>query len=155
MEKVENKIESTNHWDKLVTDWSVEDMVEIDLKEPDDFLKIAETLTRIGIESKNEKKLTQSCHILHKKGRYFIVSFKEMFLLDGKVANLTVSDIYRRNTIAKLLENWNLFKIVDPSKIEEKTYPSLKQIKIIPYSQKGEYELVSKYSIGKNRRPSS
>ena len=137
-------------WNENVS-WSPEEMLEIILKEPDDFLKVAETLTRIGIESKREKKLTQSCHILHKKGKYFLLHFKELFLLDGKAANFTNSDLYRRNTIAKLLQEWSLVQIVHPEKIEDKVGP-LRQIKILPYAKKGEYELISKYTIGKYRQ---
>jgi hypothetical protein len=141
------------NWDSLV-EWTPEEMLEISLKKPDDFLTVSETLTRIGIDTyKNGKKtLIQSCHILHKRGRYFIVHFKEMFELDGKVTNLTISDIYRRNTIAKLLEEWELLHIVNPDQIKDKTFPSLKQIKIISYKQKDEYDLVSKYSIGTKKK---
>jgi hypothetical protein len=141
------------NWDSLV-EWTPEEMLEISLKKPDDFLTVSETLTRIGIDTyKNGKKtLIQSCHILHKRGRYFIVHFKEMFELDGKVTNLTISDIYRRNTIAKLLEEWELLHIVNPDQIKDKTFPSLKQIKIISYKQKDEYDLISKYSIGTKKK---
>jgi hypothetical protein len=141
------------NWDSLV-EWTPEEMLEISLKKPDDFLTVSETLTRIGIDTyKNGKKtLIQSCHILHKRGRYFIVHFKEMFELDGKVTNLTISDIYRRNTIAKLLEEWELLHIVNPDQIKDKIFPSLKQIKIISYKQKDEYDLVSKYSIGTKKK---
>jgi hypothetical protein len=141
------------NWDSLV-EWTPEEMLEISLKKPDDFLTVSETLTRIGIDTyKNRKKtLIQSCHILHKRGRYFIVHFKEMFELDGKVTNLTISDIYRRNTIAKLLEEWELLHIVNPDQIKDKTFPSLKQIKIISYKQKDEYDLISKYSIGTKKK---
>ena len=142
-----NNNKNTPNWNDIF-DWTTDDMLEVSLKEPDDFLKVVETLTRIGIESKNEKKLTQSCHILHKRGKYFLLHFKELFLVDGKAANFTVSDLYRRNTIAKLLEDWDLLSIVNPEQINEKT-GSLRQIKIIPYSQKTSYELISKYSIGK------
>lgn len=127
--------------------WTPEDMLEITIKEPDDFLKVAETLTRIGIESKTEKKLTQTCNILHKRGHYFITHFKELFILDGRPSNFTRSDLFRRNTIAKLLEDWELLTIVNPSKICDKML-SMKQIKILSYAEKKNYELVAKYSIG-------
>lgn len=137
---------SKQYLEELVQ-WSPADMLEIILKEPDDFLKVAETLTRIGIESKLEKKLIQSCHILHKRGRYFCLHFKELFMLDGRPANFTRSDMFRRNTIAKLLEDWELVKLVNPKRIENKTI-SLRQIKVLPYSEKKNYLLVSKYQIG-------
>lgn len=127
---------------------SVDDLVEVTLEKPDDFLKVKETLTRIGISSKTEKKLYQSCHILHKKGKYYIVHFKELFALDGLPSTITEADIARRNTIATLLEEWNLVKIVDSKKTESLT-SGLGQIKIIPHKDKGEWELVPKYHIGK------
>ena len=140
---------SKQYLEELVQ-WSPADMLEIELQEPDDFLKVAETLTRIGIESKIEKKITQSCHILHKRGRYFCLHFKELFMLDGKPANFTRSDMFRRNTITQLLSDWDLVKIVDPSRIENGTV-SLRQIKILPYAEKRNYELVAKYTIGKTK----
>lgn len=126
---------------------NIDDMVEITLKKDDDFLKIKETLTRIGVASKKENILYQSCHILHKRGKYYIVHFKELFKLDGKSTNISESDIARRNTITNLLEEWELLDIVDQNKTDDPVSP-LSQIKILPYSQKGEWELVPKYSIG-------
>ena len=122
-------------------------MLEITLNEPDDFLKVRETLTRIGVASRKENKLFQSCHILHKQGRYFIVHFKELFLLDGKKSNLEMNDIARRNTIATLLSDWGLVNIVSKDIGE---LAQLRQIKIIPYKDKGNWELVPKYNIGNN-----
>lgn len=122
--------------------------VEVTLNEQDDFLKVRETLTRIGVSSRKEKTLYQSCHILHKKGQYYIVHFKELFSLDGKPANISDNDIERRNAIAKLLEEWGLVTIVNPSIMEEKIAP-LHQIKIISYKEKDDWQLVSKYNIGK------
>jgi hypothetical protein len=122
--------------------------VEVSLKEQDDFLKVKETLTRIGVSSRKERTLYQSCHILHKKGQYYIVHFKELFALDGKPANISDNDIERRNAIAKLLEEWGLVKIVNPSIMEDKIAP-IHQIKIISYRDKEDWELVSKYNIGK------
>jgi len=121
-------------------------MLEITIKEPDDFLKVRETLTRIGVASRKEKKLFQSCHILHKQGRYFIVHFKELFMLDGKKSNFEESDVLRRNTIATLLSDWGLVEIVDSSKVAE--CAPMRQIKIIPHKEKSEWELCPKYSIG-------
>lgn len=121
--------------------------VEVDLKSQDDFLKVRETLTRIGIASKKEKKLYQSCHILHKRGRYVILSFKELFKLDGKESNFTESDLARRNTIAKLLHDWNLVEIKNLNKVEEPLVP-ISQIKIIPHKEKVQWELVAKYQVG-------
>ena len=130
--------------------WTPADMLEISLDEPDDFLKIKETLTRIGISSKKEHNtLYQSCHILHKQGRYFIVHFKELFMLDGKPSNFTLDDVARRNSITTLLSDWGLLTIVDPSKAEEKT--TLRHIKIISHRDKREWNLESKYSIGNVR----
>ena len=126
--------------------WSPAEMLEITIKEPDDFLKVRETLTRIGVASRKEKKLFQSCHILHKQGRYFIVHFKELFMLDGKKSNLEESDMLRRNTIATLLSDWGLVEIVDSSKVAE--CAPMRQIKIIPHKEKSEWELCPKYSIG-------
>ena len=128
--------------------WEPGDMLEVSLREPDDFLKIKETLTRIGVSSKrDENTLFQSCHILHKQGRYFIVHFKELFLLDGKPSNLTENDIERRNTITDLLSDWGLLDIIDENKIKENFAP-LKQIKIISHKEKRNWNLESKYSIG-------
>jgi len=121
-------------------------MLEITLNEPDDFLKVRETLTRIGVSSRKEKKLFQSCHILHKQGRYFIVSFKELFLLDGKKANLEESDLARRNTITTLLSDWGLVNIVDNTKCTDKA--PLRTIKVVSYREKSEWELCQKYNIG-------
>lgn len=126
--------------------WSPQDMLEITLNEPDDFLKVRETLTRIGIASRKDKKLFQSCHILHKQGRYFIVHFKELFLLDGKKSNLEESDLQRRNTIATLLSDWGLVNIVDSSNVKEKA--PIRQIKIVSFREKDEWELCQKYNIG-------
>ena len=127
--------------------WTPDDMLEVLLSEPDDFLKIKETLTRIGVSSKREyNTLYQSCHILHKQGRYFIVHFKELFLLDGKPSNFTLDDMCRRNTISTLLSDWGLLDIVDASRAEDKT--SLRSIKIISHRDKSEWNLESKYSIG-------
>ena len=127
--------------------WSKEDMVQVSLKEPDDFLKVRETLTRIGVASKKEKKLYQSCHILHKKGQYFIVHFKELFALDGKKANLSLNDVQRRNRIVQLLSDWGLIEIASADKIAD--VAPLSQIKVIAYKEKGEWTLESKYNIGK------
>ena len=128
-------------------EWQPSDMLEVLLNEPDDFLKIKETLTRIGVSSKKEHNtLFQSCHILHKQGRYFIVHFKELFMLDGKPSNITEDDIARRNTITTLLSDWGLLNISDTSQIKETT--TLRQIKIISHRDKHEWSLESKYSIG-------
>ncbi len=134
----------------LLYDWTIGSMVEITLPDPDSFLKIRETLTRIGISSKKETKLFQTCHILHKKGRYFIVHFKELFALDGKQSSITFGDIYRRNTIAGLLEEWGLCTVENPEMITNKA--PLSYIKIIPFSEKSKWELVPKYSIGTKKR---
>lgn len=148
-ENSNNNNQKVNYND--LVEWNPEeDMLEVELQEPDDFLKVAETLTRIGIESKTEKKLTQSCHILHKRGRYFLMHFKELFMLDGKPANFTVSDLYRRNTIAMLMSDWDLLTIVEPEKVNGKMM-SLRHIKILPYSEKKNFQLTSKYSIGNKR----
>ena len=127
--------------------WSQEQMLEVGLKEPDDFLKIRETLSRIGVASRKEKKLYQSCHILHKQGRYYIVHFKELFALDGKQTNLSDNDIARRNTIANLLNDWGLVEIMSNA---EPNAP-LSQIKIISFKEKSEWILETKYNIGKKR----
>jgi Bacteriophage translational regulator len=128
----------------MITD----DFVEIELKEQEDFLKIKETLTRIGVASRKEKTLYQSCHILHKQGKYYIVHFKELFLLDGKNSSLTDNDIARRNTIIKLLEEWDLLKIKNTNVVDELVAP-LNQIKVVPFKEKNEWNLVAKYTIGK------
>ena len=127
--------------------WTQYQMLEIGLKEPDDFLKVRETLSRIGVASRKEKKLYQSCHILHKQGRYFIVHFKELFALDGKNTNLTENDISRRNTIAKLLLDWGLVNII--SEIGEAA--PLSQIKVLSYAEKNDWVLETKYNIGKKK----
>jgi hypothetical protein len=128
-------------------EWSPSDMLEIALNEPDDFLKVKETLTRIGISSKNTRKLYQSCHILHKQGRYFICHFKELFLLDGKTANFSKDDLYRRNTIATLLADWGLCTLVNGYPPTDERAP-LRTIKIISYKAKADWELIAKYRIG-------
>jgi len=130
--------------------WSTDQMVEVILHEPDDFLKVRETLTRIGVASRKEKKLYQSCHILHKQGRYFLVHFKELFALDGKHANLTVNDVQRRNRIAQLLADWGLIEIVDVSKIEN--IAPLNQIKVLAYKDKQDWILETKYNIGAKKK---
>ena len=133
-----------------MSEWNVENMVEIKLKQPDDFLKVRETLSRIGIASKKDKKLFQSCHILHKQGRYFIVHFKELFGLDGKKTNFSDEDIQRRNTIVKLLIDWGLVEIVDVTRIEKQA--PLSQIKVISFKEKKDWILETKYNIGKKRQ---
>lgn len=127
--------------------WSQDMMLEVSLKEPDDFLKIRETLTRIGVASRKEKKLYQSCHILHKKGKYYIVHFKELFALDGKQANITKNDIERRNRITKLLFDWGLINLG----VEITDIAPLNQIKVLSYKDKGDWTLESKYNIGKKK----
>ena len=127
--------------------WSQDQMVEVLLDEPDAFLKVRETLTRIGVASRKEKKLYQSCHILHKQGRYYIVHFKELFALDGKHANLTSNDIQRRNRIARLLSDWGLVRIVKPDDVAD--IAPLNQIKVLSYKDKGDWDLEQKYNIGK------
>jgi hypothetical protein len=129
----------------------IESLVEIELKEPESFLKVRETLTRIGVAAKNENVLYQSAHILHKRGRYFLVHFKELFALDGKPSSMTDNDIARRNTIANLIAEWGLVKLVDKSKTESPIAP-LSQIKVIPYKDKTSYTLVAKYNIGKGKK---
>ena len=131
---------------KLV-EWSPDMMLEITLNEPDDFLKVRETLTRIGVASRKDHKLYQSCHILHKQGRYFIVHFKELFLLDGKKSNLEENDIARRNTVATLISDWGLIDVVNKEQID--VIAPLRQIKIISYKEKDQWELCPKYNIGK------
>ena len=127
--------------------WSIEDMLEVTIKQPDDFLKVRETLTRIGVASRKEKTLFQSCHILHKQGKYYIVHFKELFALDGKTATLSENDIQRRNTIAVLLADWNLIDIVKKEAAENKA--PLSQIKVLPFKEKKDWILSAKYNIGK------
>jgi hypothetical protein len=129
--------------------WSPEQMVEVTLREPDDFLKVRETLTRIGVASRKENKLYQSCHILHKQGRYYIVHFKELFALDGKRANLTLNDVQRRNRITRLLCDWGLIIVNKESLIEDVS--PLNQIKVISYKEKNDWILESKYNIGKKK----
>ena len=133
--------------------WTKDDMVEVNLKEPDDLLKVRETLTRIGVASRKEKKLYQSCHILHKKEQYYIVHFKELFALDGKRVNLSENDIQRRNRIIKLLSDWGLVEIVNDQYVSDAA--PLSQIKVIAYKEKGDWTLESKYNIGKKRQESS
>ncbi len=129
-----------------IVEWNVSKMLEVTLTEPDDFLKVRETLTRIGVASRKENKLFQSCHILHKQGRYFIVHFKELFMLDGKKSNLELSDIQRRNTIATLLADWGLVEIQN-GEVAQDCAP-MRQIKIIGFKEKDEWELCPKYNIG-------
>ena len=126
--------------------WSQDKMIEVRLNEPDDFLKVRETLTRIGVASRKEKKLYQSCHILHKQGKYYIVHFKELFALDGKYANLTINDVQRRNRITKLLSDWGLISVVKEDAIID--IAPLNQIKVLPYKEKSEWALEQKYNIG-------
>ena len=130
--------------------WSQEKMIEVKLNAPDDFLKVRETLTRIGVASRKEKKLYQSCHILHKQGKYFIVHFKELFALDGKFANLTINDVQRRNRITRLLSDWGLISILKEESIQD--IAPLNQIKVLPYKDKNEWKLEQKYNIGKKNK---
>jgi|TARA_B000000609_G_C24170130_1_gene349698 hypothetical protein len=130
--------------------WDPSKMVEVTLNEPDDFLKVRETLTRIGVASRKEKKIYQSCHILHKQGRYFLVHFKELFALDGKHANLTINDVQRRNRIAQLLVDWGLVGIVSSDSIQD--VAPLNQIKVLSYKDKGEWILETKYNIGSKKK---
>jgi hypothetical protein len=130
--------------------WSQDQMVEVVLNEPDDFLKVRETLTRIGVASRKEKKLYQSCHILHKQGRYFIVHFKELFALDGKHANLTTNDVQRRNRIVRLLADWGLISVVKPDSVTD--IAPLNQIKVLAYKDKSDWVLEQKYNIGKKSK---
>jgi hypothetical protein len=130
--------------------WSQDQMVEVTLNEPDDFLKVRETLTRIGVASRKEKKIYQSCHILHKQGRYFLVHFKELFALDGKHANLTSNDVQRRNRIAQLLADWGLVGVVDADKIQD--IAPLNQIKVLSYKDKSDWILETKYNIGAKKK---
>ena len=130
--------------------WSSDQMVEISLNEPDDFLKVRETLTRIGVASRKEKKIYQSCHILHKQGRYFLVHFKELFALDGKHANLTSNDVQRRNRIAQLLSDWGLVEVLNTDQIKD--IAPLNQIKVLAYRDKGDWILETKYNIGAKKK---
>jgi len=134
-----------------IYDWSQDKMVEIFLSEPDDFLKVRETLTRIGVASRKEKKLYQSCHILHKQGRYFIVHFKELFALDGKNTNLTINDVQRRNRIIKLISDWGLVQVSSEDAIAD--IAPLNQIKVLSYRDKPDWVLEQKYNIGKKTKP--
>jgi len=129
--------------------WKQSDMVEVILNEPDDFLKVRETLTRIGVASRKEKKIYQSCHILHKQGKYYIVHFKELFALDGKNTNLSLNDVQRRNRIIQLLSDWGLISIVTPDKIAD--LAPLNQIKVLAFKEKDEWTLESKYNIGRKK----
>jgi len=140
----------TNQTIEPQVDWSPSMMVEVILNEPDDFLKIRETLTRIGVASRKEKKLYQSCHILHKQGRYYITHFKELFALDGKHANLTVNDVQRRNRIVHLLADWGLVTIINADKIID--IAPLNQIKVLAYKDKDDWILETKYNIGSKRK---
>jgi 2-polyprenyl-6-methoxyphenol hydroxylase-like FAD-dependent oxidoreductase len=130
--------------------WSPDQMVEVSLNEPDDFLKVRETLTRIGVASRKEKKIYQSCHILHKQGRYYLVHFKELFALDGKHANLTLNDVQRRNRIVQLIADWGLVTILNPEKITD--IAPLNQIKVLAYKEKDEWILETKYNIGAKKK---
>ncbi|AMO43166.1 RegA [Cyanophage S-RIM32] len=134
---------------EITIDWQPSDMVEVVLNEPDDFLKVRETLTRIGVASRKDRKLYQSCHILHKQGKYYIVHFKELFALDGKNTNLSLNDVQRRNRIAQLLSDWGLITVVSSTKIED--VAPLNQIKVLSYKDKGEWILESKYNIGRKK----
>jgi hypothetical protein len=140
----------TNQTIEPQVNWSPDMMVEVTLNEPDDFLKVRETLTRIGVASRKEKKLYQSCHILHKQGRYYITHFKELFALDGKHANLTVNDVQRRNRIVRLLADWGLIAVIDADKVLD--IAPLNQIKVLPFKEKGEWILETKYNIGKRSK---
>lgn len=133
-----------------IVNWTPEQMIEVGLNEPDDFLKVRETLTRIGVASRKEKKIYQSCHILHKQGRYYIVHFKELFALDGKYANLTLNDIQRRNRIIQLLSDWGLITVVKAEKIVD--IAPLNQIKVISFKEKGDWILETKYNIGAKKK---
>ena len=133
--------------------WSPADMLEVTIKQPDDFLKVRETLTRIGVASRKDKTLFQSCHILHKQGKYYITHFKELFALDGKNSTLSLNDIQRRNTIALLLQDWSLIDVVNKTLVEDKA--PLSQIKVLPFKEKSEWNLVAKYNIGKKPEDSN
>ena len=130
--------------------WSPDQMVEVSLSEPDDFLKVRETLTRIGVASRKEKKIYQSCHILHKQGRYYLVHFKELFALDGKHANLTLNDVQRRNRIVQLIADWGMVTILKPENITD--IAPLNQIKVLAYKEKDEWILETKYNIGAKKK---
>ena len=132
--------------------WKQTDMVEVVLNEPDDFLKVRETLTRIGVASRKERKIYQSCHILHKQGKYYIVHFKELFALDGKNTNLSVNDLQRRNRIVQLLVDWGLVNISEDSKEKISNPAPLNQIKVLSFKEKGEWTLESKYNIGRKKQ---
>jgi hypothetical protein len=134
---------------EIEVQWQPSDMVEVSLSEPDDFLKVRETLTRIGVASRKERKLYQSCHILHKQGRYYIVHFKELFALDGKNTNFTLNDLQRRNRIAQLLSDWGLVAIVEASSVED--VAPLNQIKVLAFKDKDDWTLESKYNIGRKK----
>ena len=140
----------TNQTIEPQVNWSPDMMVQVTLNEPDDFLKVRETLTRIGVASRKEKKLYQSAHILHKQGRYYITHFKELFALDGKHANLTVNDVQRRNRIVRLLADWGLIAVIDADKVLD--IAPLNQIKVLPFKEKGEWILETKYNIGKKNK---
>lgn len=135
---------------KQISNWHPDMMLEITLNEPDDFLKVRETLTRIGVASRRDNKLFQSCHILHKQGRYFIVHFKELFLLDGKPSNLLENDVQRRNTISVLLADWGLITIINPELAKD--VAPLRQIKVIPFKDKSQWDLCPKYNIGNSSK---
>ena len=139
---------------ELEIQWKQSDMVEVTLNEPDDFLKVRETLTRIGVASRKEKKIYQSCHILHKQGKYYIVHFKELFALDGKNTNLSLNDIQRRNRIVQLLLDWGLVSIVEESKEKILDLAPLNQIKVLSFKEKNEWRLESKYNIGRKKQDS-
>jgi hypothetical protein len=136
--------------EETVVQWKQTDMVEVVLGEPDDFLKVRETLTRIGVASRKEKKIYQSCHILHKQGKYYIVHFKELFALDGKSTNLSLNDIQRRNRIVQLLSDWGLISLVNSEQIAD--LAPLNQIKVLSFKEKGEWTLESKYNIGRKKQ---
>ena len=135
--------------DEIIIQWKQSDMVEVVLGEPDDFLKVRETLTRIGVASRKEKKIYQSCHILHKQGKYYIVHFKELFALDGKNTNLSLNDVQRRNRIIQLLSDWGLVSVVNIETISD--LAPLNQIKVLSFREKGEWTLESKYNIGRKK----
>ena len=137
---------------ELEIQWKQSDMVEVTLNEPDDFLKVRETLTRIGVASRKEKKIYQSCHILHKQGKYYIVHFKELFALDGKNTNLSINDLQRRNRIVQLLLDWGLVSIVEQSKEKIADLAPLNQIKVLSFKEKNEWTLESKYNIGRKKQ---
>ena len=135
-----------------IVEWTPSNMLEVTLNEPDDFLKIRETLTRIGVASRKERKIYQSCHILHKQGKYYIVHFKELFALDGKKANISLNDVQRRNRIVQLLVDWGLVSISTESKEKITDLAPLNQIKVLSFKEKGEWTLESKYNIGRKKQ---